>query len=134
MCEGELYIGSYTRVSQQVLVLTSNHNYKSEKLVPFDEYDYKYKVYIGKNCWIGARSVICPGVKIEEGSIVAAGSVVTKSVPKCAIVGGNPAKIIGYRDKETYEKLEAEGKNATFEDVKNRKWIEVPEYKAFLES
>ena len=134
MCEGELYIGSYTRVSQQVLVLTSNHNYKSEKLVPFDEYDYKYKVYIGKNCWIGARSVICPGVKIEEGAIVAAGSVVTKSVPKCAIVGGNPAKIIGYRDKETYEKLEAEGKNATFEDVKNRKWIEVPEYKAFLES
>ena len=132
MCEGGLEIGSYTRVSQQVLILTSNHNYKSEKLVPFDEYDYKQPVSIGKNCWIGAHSVICPGVKIDEGAIVAAGSVVTKSVPKCAIVGGNPAKIIGWRDIETYTKLETEGKNASLEDLKDRKWIEIPDYKKYL--
>lgn len=132
MCEGGLEIGSYTRFGQEVLILTSNHNYKSEKLLPFDEIDFKQKVLIGKNCWIGARSLICPGVKIEEGAIVAAGSVVTKSVPKCAIVGGNPAKIISYRDIKLYDKLNSENKCATFEDVKDRTWLVIKEYKEFL--
>lgn len=133
MCEGGLEIGSYTRIAMQVMILTSNHNWKSDKFLPYDELDYKQKVSIGKNCWIGGRATICPGVKIEDGAIVATGSVVTKSVPKCAIVGGNPAKIIGWRDKDLYEKLEAEGKNATFEDVAKRTWIEIEEYKNYLE-
>lgn len=133
MCEGGLEIGSYTRIAMQVLILTSNHNWASDKLIPYDEIDYKQKVIIGKNCWIGGRATICPGVKIEDGAIVATGSVVTKSVPKCAIVGGNPAQIIGWRDKNLYEKLENEGKNATFEDVAVRKWIEVTEHKNYLE-
>lgn len=131
-CEGGLEIGSYTRIGQEILILTSNHNYKSEKLIPFDEYDYKQKVIIGNNCWLGARVTICPGIKIEDGAIVAAGSVVTKSVPRCAIVGGNPAKILGYRDIELFNKLEKEKKFATFDDVKNRKWIEINEHKSYL--
>ena len=50
--------------------------------------------YIGENCFIGARSIILPGLKIGDGCIVGAGSVVTRDVPgKCA-VAGNPAKII----------------------------------------
>ncbi|WP_203623693.1 DapH/DapD/GlmU-related protein [Lacticaseibacillus sp. 866-1] len=47
------------------------------------------------NCFIGAHSVILPGVKIGPNAIVGAGSVVTKNVPEGAVVGGNPAKIIG---------------------------------------
>lgn len=50
--------------------------------------------YIGENCFIGARSIIMPGVKIGDGCIVGAGSVVTKDVPAGCAVGGNPAKII----------------------------------------
>ncbi len=50
--------------------------------------------YIGKNCFIGGRSLILPGVTIGDGCIVGAGSVVTKSVPPGTIVGGNPAKVI----------------------------------------
>jgi acetyltransferase-like isoleucine patch superfamily enzyme len=49
---------------------------------------------IGRRCFIGARSVILPGIVIGDGSIVAAGSVVTKDVPARSIVGGNPARII----------------------------------------
>ena len=92
----------------------------------------KQPVSIGENCWIGARSILCPGVKIDEGAVVGAGSVVVKSVPKCAIVGGNPAKIIGYRDIDLYDRLKSEGKCADFEDVKNRRWIEVDDYKGYL--
>jgi acetyltransferase-like isoleucine patch superfamily enzyme len=49
---------------------------------------------IGSHCFIGARSIILPGIVIGEGSIVAAGSVVTKSVPPGCIVAGNPAAIV----------------------------------------
>lgn len=51
-------------------------------------------VIIGKNCFIGARSMIMPGVTIGDQVIVAAGSVVTKDVPSNTIVAGNPARII----------------------------------------
>lgn len=49
---------------------------------------------IGNNCFIGARSIILPGITIGDHAIVAAGSVVTKDVPANSIVAGNPAKVI----------------------------------------
>ncbi|MGB4058177.1 MAG: acyltransferase [Alphaproteobacteria bacterium] len=49
---------------------------------------------IGRRCFVGARSLILPGVTVGDGSIVAAGSVVTKDVPPGCIVAGNPAKVI----------------------------------------
>jgi acetyltransferase-like isoleucine patch superfamily enzyme len=49
---------------------------------------------IGSRCFIGARSMIMPGVSVGDGSIVAAGSVVTKDVPAASIVAGNPARVI----------------------------------------
>ena len=52
---------------------------------------------IGHDVWIGSDVVLMPGIKIGNGSIVAANAVVTKNVPAYAIVGGNPAKIIKYR-------------------------------------
>jgi acetyltransferase-like isoleucine patch superfamily enzyme len=56
--------------------------------------NYSDNVIIGKNCFIGAQSLILPGVNIGDQAIVAAGSVVTKDVPSRTIVAGNPAKII----------------------------------------
>ena len=54
-------------------------------------------IVIGNDVWIGHGAVVMAGVKIGDGAIVAAGSIVTKNVPPCAIVGGNPAKIIKFR-------------------------------------
>jgi acetyltransferase-like isoleucine patch superfamily enzyme len=53
------------------------------------------KIEIGNNVFVGVNSIILPGVKIDDNCIIAAGSVVTKSVPSNSIVGGVPAKIIG---------------------------------------
>lgn len=50
--------------------------------------------YVGCNCFIGARAVIMPGVKVGDRCIVGAAAVVTKDVPCGSIVAGNPAKII----------------------------------------
>lgn len=49
---------------------------------------------IGRNCFIGGRSMILPGVEIGDGCIVGAGAVVTKSVPPRCVVAGNPARIL----------------------------------------
>jgi acetyltransferase-like isoleucine patch superfamily enzyme len=54
---------------------------------------------VKKGASIGANSVILPGVTIGEEALVGAGSVVTEDVPSRAIVAGNPARIVGYRDK-----------------------------------
>ncbi len=63
-------------------------------------------VTIGNDVWIGADVIILPGVKISDGAILAAGSVITKDVDAYAIVGGVPAKLIKYRfDKDIIERF-----------------------------
>ena len=106
---GEVVIGDNFHSGQSCVMITQNHNYEGEK-IPYDNtYVYK-KTVIGDNVWLGHRVIILPGVRIGEGAIVQAGAVVTKDVPICAIVGGNPAQVFKYRDKKHYEKLKQEGK------------------------
>lgn len=58
-------------------------------------------VFIGKNVWIGSSSTITPGVRIGDGAVIAAGSVVTKDVESYSLVGGVPAKKIKSLDKNS---------------------------------
>ena len=127
-CEGGISIGSNTRIAGGCLIMSTNHNYNHPTILPYDRTQIQQSVEIGKNCWIGARSIICPGVKIEDGAIVAMGSVVTKSVPKGAVVGGNPTQILKYRDMEHYEKLE----QGLIEQKDVPKFVKIDGFKEYL--
>ena len=58
---------------------------------------YKGDTVIGNDVWLGYESIIMPGVRIGDGAVVAAGSVVTKDVPAYTVTGGNPAREIKKR-------------------------------------
>ena len=76
-------------------------------------------ITVENDVWIGAKSTIMSGIKISNGSVVAACSVVTKDVPPYAIVGGNPAKIIKYRfsDEEISKLLQVSWWNWSEEKI-----------------
>lgn len=101
----EIVFGSYFHSGQNITIITDNHNYDSDISIPYDKIRIRKPVIIKDFVWLGHGVIIMGGVTIGEGVIVAAGSVVTKSIPDYAIVGGNPAKIIKYRDIEKFQKL-----------------------------
>ena len=91
----------FSRLGQNGLVLA-----KEQKIEETKTADGKNVIVIGNDCWIGTQVVLMGGVTIGDGAVVAAGAIVTKDVPPYAIVGGIPAKVIGYRyDEETIAKL-----------------------------
>lgn len=101
---GSITIADYTIISHSVYMLSSIHNYhpKTAKMIPYDEIELLKPIHIGEACWIGARSIIMPGVKLGDGCIVGAGSVVTKGWPNGAILAGIPAKPIGHRNMQHF--------------------------------
>lgn len=92
---GGIEIGKYCLVGPNVFIGSSNHFVDSRINKPRIFLGHKAKpVKIGSNVWIGANSVICPGVNIGNNSIIGAGSVVVDDVPESVLAAGNPAKII----------------------------------------
>ena len=94
---GGVIIGDRTLIGYRTQIISSNHTIPPiGEPFPVSGDDHK-KVTIENDVWIGANCIICPGVKIGEGSVVSAGSVVTKDVPSNAICSGNPARTIRTR-------------------------------------
>lgn len=101
-----LSIGSFCSVASGVVfILGGNHNMSSISTFPFRHFLYgdsseaitKGEIIIEDDVWIGTNSIVLSGVTIGQGSVVAAGSVVTKSFPPYSVIGGNPAKLIKKR-------------------------------------
>ena len=85
-------IGNNCQITVGVKFFTHGGAQVARKIYP--DFDCFGKIKVEDWVYIGNNSLIMPGVTIGEGSIIAAGSVVTKSIPKGVVVGGNPAKYI----------------------------------------
>lgn len=106
-----LVIGKYCSIAAEVRFIMNGGNHPTTWLTtfPFPIFGHGWEVampdtwptrgdtIVGNDVWLGYAATIMPGVRIGDGAIVAAGSVVTRDVPPYAIVGGNPAVLIRYR-------------------------------------
>ena len=85
-----IHIGTYSVVTFGAAILTHDYVNKVNR-----------DVHIGDNCFIGAHSIVLPGVTIGDGCIVAAGSVVARNVPAGSLVAGNPARVVEHNVQTT---------------------------------
>jgi len=95
---GEISIGSHVMIGSQVVIWGRDHGIMNNN-TPMKQQPHKSSpIIIEDDVWIGAHVTILKGVKLGKGSVIGAGSVVTKDVPEYAIFAGNPAKLIKYRE------------------------------------
>ncbi len=100
-----VYVGDYTMIGPNVTIATAGHPILPE--LREKGLQYNVPVHIGKNCWIGAGTLIMPGITIGDNVVVGAGSVVTKDLPSNVVAVGNPCRIlreVNDHDKEYYFK------------------------------
>lgn len=114
--KSRLEIGNYCSIAQDVkFILDADHHIdtistypfkvKHLKTVAFEAFG-KGDIIVKDDVWIGYGASILSGITLGQGSVIAAGAVVTKDVPPYAIVGGNPARVIKYRfDENTINEL-----------------------------
>lgn len=104
MAGGDITIGKHTLIASYVAIISENHGMDPEAGLKYGLQPLIGKaVNIGKNCWIGEKVIIMPGVSIGDWCILAAGAVVTKNIPSYSIVAGNPARIIKTYNFERHE-------------------------------
>lgn len=96
---GKVVIGDDVMMGERCIIYTQNHRFDRLDVTMNEQgFQEEKPVLIGNDVWIGGDVTILPGVKIGNGAILGARAVVTKDVPDYAVVGGNPAKILKYRN------------------------------------
>ena len=93
-----IVLGSDIMIAERVMIIGGNHNISKTDIPMNKQGEGKQgSIIIEDDVWIGAGSIILTEIKIGKGSVIGAGSIVTKSIPEYSIVAGNPAKIIKKR-------------------------------------
>lgn len=101
---GCVEIGSDVIIGPHVKIWSSDHTF-SRLDIPIHRQGHTFgKVVIKDDVWIGTSAIILKGVTIHHGSVCAAGSVINHDVPPYAVVAGNPARVIKYRNADKIEK------------------------------
>tara|TARA_R110001583_G_scaffold62493_2_gene183721 strand:- start:7302 stop:7841 length:540 start_codon:yes stop_codon:yes gene_type:complete len=101
---GTISIGEYVLMGPDVIMMATSHEYEEIDIpIMLQGEAEEREIRVGDGVWLGARSIILPGVCIGDHSIVASGSVVTRSFGPYSIIGGVPARLIKIRGDENAE-------------------------------
>lgn len=98
---GPVQIGNDVMFAQNIVLSGLNHGYEDVSVVPHKQKVSTAPIIIEDEVWLGANVVVVAGVTIGKHSVVAAGAVVTKSIPAYSVVVGNPAKVLKQYNFET---------------------------------
>lgn len=101
----DVYVGDNVMIGPNVVISAGTH--PIHPILRSKQAQYNIPIFIEKNVWIGAGSIILPGVHIGENTVIGAGSVVTKDIPSNVVAVGSPCKIlrsINENDMEFYYK------------------------------
>ncbi|MEZ8150391.1 sugar O-acetyltransferase [Vibrio splendidus] len=101
----DVFIGDNVMIAPNVTIATGTHPISPELRLKAAQFNVP--VCIGNNVWLGAHTVVLPGVTIGENSVIGAGSIVTKDIPANVVAVGNPCRVvreINERDREYYHK------------------------------
>ena len=88
----DIFVGNNVMFGPNVTVSAGTHPIHPE--LRSKQAQYNIPIHIGNNVWIGANSVILPGVNIGDNSVIGAGSIVTKDIPSNVIAVGNPCRVL----------------------------------------
>lgn len=105
--DGHIYVGDRVMFGPNVTVVTANH--PIDPALRARGLQYNKDVFIGENTWIGAGTVIVPGVRIGKNVVIGAGSIVTKDIPDNVVAVGNPCRVlreVSEHDKQYFYKSE----------------------------
>ena len=131
--QDEVLIKSFSSIGPNVCIVSFSHNIKNltSSFINYKIFNGDYRkdiissrVIIEEDVCVGANCTILPGVVVGRGSIISAGSVITKDVPRYSVVGGNPGMVLYNRfDSETIKRIEKlEWWNWTIEQIKTNEF------------
>lgn len=82
----EVTIGAHVCISQEAMLLTGNHNYKTTNFDLITQ-----PISLENGCWIGAKAIVCPGITVASHAVLTVGAIATKDLDAYSIYQGNPA-------------------------------------------
>lgn len=100
---GPVTISDNVNIGQNVTISGLNHNYEDPGKTISEQGVSTMPIKIENNVWIGANSVVLPGVQIGNHSVIGAGSIITKDIPPYSVAVGNPARIVKRYDMDLKE-------------------------------
>ena len=100
---GPVTISDNVNIGQNVTISGLNHNYEDPSKAISEQGVSTMPIKIENDVWIGANSVVLPGVKIGNHSVIGAGSIITKDIPPYSVAVGNPARIVKRYDMDLKE-------------------------------
>lgn len=102
---GNLKIGNAVRIATSCVIIPSNHNFDDISKPIYLQGNSSQGIHIEDDVWIGAGTKILDGVTIGRGSVIGAGSVVTKNVAELTVAAGNPARFLRRRGDKKNKRI-----------------------------